>query len=230
MMSYQAFDTHADEYDAWFDNEPGATIFAMEVECLQPLLHSYPRPYWEVGVGSGRFAQALGIEYGVDPALGLLDKAKSRGINVQRANGEKLPFPSGSFGGVLIVLTLCFVDDPARVLQEVSRVLMPQGGLVLGLILKDCPWAQFYARKGKEGHPIYGQARFFSKNEVEALLKQSSFNEIQYRSILFQPPGLSSYHYEKPTDSFAGFAGFVAIGSRKQETKQRNVTIPTDYP
>jgi len=33
-MSYQAFNTHADEYDAWFDSEPGATIFAMEVQAF----------------------------------------------------------------------------------------------------------------------------------------------------------------------------------------------------
>jgi len=216
-MSYQAFDTHADDYDAWYDNEPGNTIFGMEVACLRPLLHGYPRPYLEVGVGSGRFAQALGIEYGVDPAQALLEKAKSRGIKVQRASGEKLPSPSGSFGGVLIALTLCFVDDPARVLQEVSRVLMPQGGLVLGLILKDSPWAQFYVSKGKEGHPIYRRARFFSKDEVENLLKQCEFDLVQYRSVIFQPPGQSSYHLERPISAYRKSAGFTAISSRKRQ-------------
>ena len=164
-MTYQAFDARADEYDAWFDSEPGATIFAMEVECLQPLLHSYPRPYLEVGTGSGRFAQTLGI-----PAPALVEKAKSRGIKVQRAGGEKLPFPSGSFGGVLIALTLCFVHAPALVLHEVSRVLMPGGGLVLGLILKNSPWAEFHVTKGKQGHPIYSRAKFFLRREVENLL------------------------------------------------------------
>ncbi len=95
-MTYQAFDAHADEYDAWYDSEPGKSIYALEVECLRPLLHSYPRPYLEVGVGSGRFARVLGIEYGVDPSPVLLEKAKSRGINVWIANGEKLPFPEGA--------------------------------------------------------------------------------------------------------------------------------------
>lgn len=224
-MAYQVFNTHADEYDAWFDNEPGATIFAMEVECLRPFLHRYPRPYLEVGVGSGRFAQALGIEYGVDPAPAILRKAKSRGIKVQRASGEQLPFLSGSFGGVLIVLTLCFVDDPALVLQKVSRVLMPNGGLVLGLILKGSPWAEFYARKGKEGHPIYSKARFFFKDEAENLLYQSGFDELQYRSVLFQPPGQSFYHYEQPVQGYSKSASFVAIGSRKGQSKPRRLTL-----
>ncbi len=218
-MSYQAFNTYADEYDTWFDSEPGATIFAMELACLQPLLHSYPRPYLEVGVGSGRFAQALGIEYGVEPAPALLKKASARGLEVKRASGEKLPFLDSSFGGILIALTLCFVDDPAQVLREVSRMLTPEGGLVLGLILKDSPWAELYAAKAREGHPIYSKARFFPGDKVENLLKQSGFDEVQYRSILFQPPGLSSYHHEQPIDSYIESAGFVAIGSRKRQTK-----------
>jgi len=215
-MSYQAFDTHADEYDAWFDNEPGAAIFAMEVECLQPLLHSHYRPYLEVGVGSGRFAQALGIEYGVDPALALLKKAKARGIRVKRASGEKLPFSSGSFGGILIALTLCFVDDPLQVLREVYRVLMPNGGLVLGLILKESPWARFYIDKAEEGHYIYSKARFFSKDEVESLLHLSGFENFQYRSVLFQPPGQGSYHFERPLSACLKSSGFTAISARKR--------------
>jgi ubiquinone/menaquinone biosynthesis C-methylase UbiE len=215
--------THADEYDAWFDTEVGKAIFAMEVDCLKPILHRYSRPYLEVGVGSGRFAQALGIEYGVDPALTLLRKAKSRGIQVQSASGEKLPFPSNSFGGVLVALTLCFVDNPARVLQEVSRVLMPSGGLALGLILKESLWADFYARKGKEGHPIYSRAQFFSKDEIENLLQQSGFEVVKYRSVLFQPPGQSFYHFEQPANCYNKSAGFVALGSRKRRSKMTEI-------
>lgn len=167
-MSYQVFDTRADEYDAWFDSEPGAAIFAMEMACLQPLLYRFPRPYLEVGAGSGRFAQALGIENGVDSAPALLKKARARGIKVKRAGGEKLPFKSSSFESVLIALTLCFADDPLQMLREVSRVLVNDGGLVLGLILEDSPWGKFYAGKAKEGHPIYSKARFFPGMKLSA--------------------------------------------------------------
>ncbi|MDP2932333.1 MAG: class I SAM-dependent methyltransferase [Chloroflexota bacterium] len=215
-MTYHAFDTHAAEYDAWYDSEPGKSIYALEVECLRPLLHSYPRPYLEVGVGSGRFARVLGIEYGVDPSPVLLEKVKSRGINVWIANGEKLPFPDGSFGGVLTALTLCFVADPLRVIQETSRVLIPEGGLVLGLILRSSPWAEYYARKGEEGHPIYSRARFFFKDEVENLLRLSGFNSPEYRSVLFQPPGRSTYRQESSVPGYRKSAGFIAMSSGKR--------------
>jgi SAM-dependent methyltransferase len=216
-MSYQAFNAHAGEYDSWFDSKAGSAIFAMEVDCLKPLLRKYKRPYLEVGTGSGRFAQALGIEYGVDPAPALLGMARARGIKVLEVRGEELPFPDKMFGGILIAFTLCFVSNPARVLHEAWRVLRDGGGLVLGLILKDSPWAEFYISRGKEGHPIYNKTQFFSKDEMERLLHQSRFADFKYRSILLQPPGQSNYQLEYPINSYRKSAGFTTIVSLKQE-------------
>ncbi|MFC2013893.1 class I SAM-dependent methyltransferase [Chloroflexota bacterium] len=215
-MSYEVFDNYASEYDAWYDTEVGKAIFAMEIDCLKPLLHRFGRPYLEIGVGSGRFAEALGIECGIDPAPAMLQMAKARGVKVIEATGEELPFPDKMFGGLLIAFTLCFLDNPRKVLQEAWRVLQPRGGLVLGLIPRDSPWGEFYIKKGKEGHPIYSKARFFSKVEVEDLLQQSGFKVLEYRSTIFQRPGRSSYHTENPIDYFLGSAGFIGIGSRKQ--------------
>ncbi len=212
-MQHDTFYGHANKYDAWYDSEVGSAIFAMEVDCLKPLLHKYKRPYLEIGVGSGRFAQALGIEYGVDPSIVLLRIAESRRILSLKATGEKLPFADDMFGGVLVALTLCFVDDPVKMFQEASRVLQPEGGFVLGLILKGSPWAEFYATKGKQGHPIYSKVKFFSRREVENLLELSGFDVLEYRSVLFQPPGQSTYHPERSVARYRESAGFVAIGS-----------------
>jgi len=214
-MPYQVFDSHASEYDAWYDTEAGRAIFATEVDCLRPLLHHYSRPYLEIGVGSGRFAQALGIEYGVDLAPTPLRMARVRGIQVIEATGEKLPFPDMMFGGLLMALTLCFLENPQKSLQEAWRVLEPEGGLVLGLILRNSPWAEFYAGKGRKGHPIYSKARFFSKDEVESLLRMSGFKVLDYRSVLFQLPGQTHYRRERPITSYRESAGFVAIASYK---------------
>ncbi len=214
-MSYQVFDLHANEYDAWYDTEVGKVIFAMEVDCLKPLLHRYSRPYLEVGVGSGRFAQALEIKYGVEPAPSLANMAKARGVKVTEATGEELPFPDKMFGGILMAFTLCFLDNPQKALQEAWRVLQPEGGVVLGLILRNSPWGEYYASKGREGHPIYSKANFFSKDEVEDLLRRSGFEVLGYRSTLFQPPGRSRYQHEFAVSDYSRSAGFVAIVSSK---------------
>ena len=63
----RVFDSLASDYDAWFDEE-GRLIFASEVEALRQALPLLPKPWIEVGVGSGRFAQALGIDIGTHRA------------------------------------------------------------------------------------------------------------------------------------------------------------------
>lgn len=219
-MADACFDAYATQYDAWYDSKVGRPIFATEVACLRPFIHRHPGPGLEIGVGSGRFAQALDIEYGVDPSSALLRMARTRGIRDVMAAGENLPFPDEVFGEVLIALTLCFVREPARVLEESRRVLRPGGGLVLGLILRESPWAEFYAWKGREGHPIYSQALFFGREDVKALLHFSGFEALEYRSCLFQPPGLSSQVPEEPRAGYHLSAGFVAIGARKGRSEQ----------
>jgi ubiquinone/menaquinone biosynthesis C-methylase UbiE len=224
-MPYDVFDGYAIEYDTWYDTEAGKAIFAMEVDCLKPLLHKYDRPYVEVGAGSGRFARALGIEYGVEPALSLANIARNRDIKISAAVAEKLPFPDSMFGGVLIAFALCFLDNPQKALQESWRVLRPEGGLVLGLILRDSPWAEYYTKKGKEGHPIYSKARFFSKDEVEDLLKHSGFKVLEYSSTLYQPPGQRSYQYETPFPGYNQSAGFVAVKSQKEKIQESPTSV-----
>jgi ubiquinone/menaquinone biosynthesis C-methylase UbiE len=46
---------------------------------------------------------------------------------VVRAPAEELPFEDASFDFVVSTLVLCTVDDPARALAEIHRVLKPEG-------------------------------------------------------------------------------------------------------
>jgi SAM-dependent methyltransferase len=99
------FDAFAAAYDAWFEEE-GRLPFDIEVEALRPLLPLLPKPWLEVGVGSGRFAQALGIGLGLDPSVRLLELARNRGIEVVLGKGERTPFRDESFGTVFLIVTV----------------------------------------------------------------------------------------------------------------------------
>ena len=136
---HQVLDNYAERYDTWYDSPRGRVLLATEVACLRPLLKQFPRPYLEVGVGTGRFAEVLGIEHGLDPSPRALKKAQSRGVRAVLGRGEDIPFQEALFGGVLMAFTLCFVREPYKVMQEIWRVLVPGGGLVLGLLLKGTP-------------------------------------------------------------------------------------------
>jgi ubiquinone/menaquinone biosynthesis C-methylase UbiE len=210
----ELFDPFASEYDNWFDGE-GKLVFAIEVRALQEALGLSPEPRLEIGVGSGRFAQALGIETGVDPSIRLLELASKRGIQVVQGRGEQHLFRTGSFRSVFLIVALCFVDSPSEVLRQAHRVLTPSGKIVLGLILKDSPWGKFYEKKGMQGHPLYRHATFYEYAEVVTLLEQSGFSIEKVTSTLFQKPGKVA-QMELPRKGFSAAAGFVIIMAKKK--------------
>jgi ubiquinone/menaquinone biosynthesis C-methylase UbiE len=51
-------------------------------------------------------------------------------VRVVRAPAESLPFEDGTFDHAVSTLVLCTVDDPAKSLSELRRVLKPDGTLV----------------------------------------------------------------------------------------------------
>lgn len=53
-----------------------------------------------------------------------------RAVEISEARADALPMPDGSFDAVVCTLVLCSVDDPARALAEIRRVLRPGGRLV----------------------------------------------------------------------------------------------------
>lgn len=106
------FEAYADDYDQWYDSPNGHAMFGEEVSCLRELIRTVEGRWLEVGVGTGRFAEALGIEEGVDPSEATLEFASSRGIRTRIGCGEALPYPDRTFHGVLMVATFCFLADP----------------------------------------------------------------------------------------------------------------------
>jgi SAM-dependent methyltransferase len=223
------FDNLATEYDAWFDGE-GSLIFFNEIQAFQALLPTLPKPWLEIGVGSGRFAQALGINTGIDPSGKLVEMAKSRGINAFPGRGEEQIFDAESFGTAFLIVTLCFLDSPVDVLKEVRRILVPSGKLVLGLVLKESPWGKFYQQKKDEGHRFYKYARFYSCNEVVRLMFKTGFLGERMISTLHQKPG-DVHNVEQPKEGYSPDAGFTVIVGRKRvngKSIQENVGETND--
>ena len=211
-MTYSSnspFDSLASVYDAWFEEE-GRLIFAIEVKAFQEVLPLLSKPWLEVGVGSGRFAQALGIETGIDPSVKLLEMASRRGITGFLARGEEEHFGEGTFGTVFLIVTLCFVDSPMAVLRQTHRVLKTGGKIVLGVVLRESPWGQFYLLKKEEGHRFYRYATFYSYEEVMGLLKQAGFATEKVLSTLFQRPN-EVKEMESPLERFSPDAGFTVL-------------------
>jgi ubiquinone/menaquinone biosynthesis C-methylase UbiE len=88
----------------------------------------------DLGCGTGRNLPLLPagvIGIGVDPVTASLGRARRRApaAALVAARAEALPFRDGVFDTVVSGLVLCSVDDPARALDEVRRVLRAAGEL-----------------------------------------------------------------------------------------------------
>jgi ubiquinone/menaquinone biosynthesis C-methylase UbiE len=214
----ETFDEYAEEYDKWFESPYGAVLFQMETEAVRLLAKRIQKPFLEIGVGTGRFAKELGIEFGIDPSPKLLGIALKRGIKVGKAKGERLPFRDESFGAVFILFTLCFVEDAGMVLTESKRVLRKDGKIILGIINKESSWGRLYAGMAAEGHPIYKHARFYSMAEVTSLMEKAGLSIEALSSILYQQPtGMPCKELARP--GLSGEAGFVCILAKKGNSR-----------
>ncbi|MFW5803401.1 MAG: class I SAM-dependent methyltransferase [Verrucomicrobiota bacterium] len=205
------FDTIAGDYDAWYDDPVGRAILAAELACLRRLVDTCEGRWLEVGVGSGRFAAGLGISEGVDPAANMLQIAARRGVRTYLGAAESLPFPDGSFDGILLALTLCFIDEPAVALRECRRVLTGDGVLLVGIVPADSPWGRRYARKKAEGHRIYASATFRTAQETIALVEAAGFHLRNAVSTLFWDPDEPVESPPRLEDGADPRAGFVAL-------------------
>uniref|UniRef100_A0A7S3QX43 Methyltransferase type 11 domain-containing protein n=1 Tax=Dunaliella tertiolecta TaxID=3047 RepID=A0A7S3QX43_DUNTE len=59
-----------------------------------------------------------------------VDAGLSGAVSLLQGSAEELPLESNSFDSAVITLVLCSVQDPARAIDEVIRVLKPQGKLL----------------------------------------------------------------------------------------------------
>jgi ubiquinone/menaquinone biosynthesis C-methylase UbiE len=191
----------------------------MEIECLRHLSLKGFRRWLEVGVGTGRFAEALGVTDGVDPSHAMLVFANSRGIHTTLGRGEELPYLDSSFDGLLMVTTLCFLADPLSVLKECYRVLRHFGFLVMGVIPSDSAWGKLYIKKGREGHPFYSSARFYKCDQIIHMTEKVGFFFDKATSCLLFPPG-KSILCNSIYDGIAKNAGFVAMRFSLRDKKK----------
>jgi len=185
-----------------------------EVKLVKLMVSRAPRPILEVGVGTGYFAGKVGAEAGLDPSMKMLEIARMRGVGLLvRGAGESMPFRDEVIGTVLIVVTLCFVDDPARVLEESFRVLRMGGVLVSCIVPRDSPWGEHYTRLGFEGHPFYSKARFLTLGEHEELIRASGFEIVESMGTLSYSP-FEEPRLEEPSNEVRG-KGFVCVKAIK---------------
>ncbi|MCK5443503.1 MAG: class I SAM-dependent methyltransferase, partial [Maribacter sp.] len=137
----------------------------------------------EVGLGTGRFSQPLGIKEGIEPSFEMGKKAMKRGIEVMEGIAERLPYGDLQFDFVLFV-TICHLNEIKAAFSQAYRVLKPGGAIIIGFIDKDQSIAKQYEEK-RNRSTFFRHASFYTVNRIEKLLKESGFRNSEYNQTLF---------------------------------------------
>lgn len=163
------------------------------------LVRRYTRPgqrALEVGCGTGLLMQRLRTDFevleGVDISEGMLEHAAARGLSVQQATAESLPFDDESFDLVYSFKVLAHVQQIDAAVSEAHRVLVPGGHAVLEFYN---PWSLRALRKrifagaiapGIRESEVY--TRFDSPSQVAQIFEGAGFEVIDHVGIMTVTP------------------------------------------
>jgi len=209
MPKVKSFDNYADRYEEWFVNNRYA--YESELQAVRSLLPSDGKGV-EIGVGTGRFAAPLGIKLGVEPSKTMRMIAQKKGIEVVDGVAESLPFDDNPFDFVLMVTTICFLDDIETSFKEIFRVLKPNGSFVIGFLDRNSPIGKVY-QKHKNKSIFYKEATFYSVEEVISYLEKVGFRNLIFMQTIYQ--NVTKLKDIEPVKKGHGKGFFVVIKAAK---------------
>ncbi len=203
-MNIKIFDKFYKEYDNWFDENKN--IFLSELEALKKVVPE-DKVGLEIGVGSGRFAEALNIQFGLDPSINMLKLAQNRNITVAKGIGEELPFKENSFDFVLLATTLAFVKNIHKLFMEIKRVVKQSGHVIAGIIDSDSFLGDIYREKTTS--KFYSNCKFLSTLQLIEHFKRNDILITEIYQTLFKIPALIKD--VEPVKISFGDGGYVVV-------------------
>ena len=131
----------------------------------------------DIGCGVGYTLQRLpdgfkkiGVDYSFS-ALKLASQQLAKGAALVRSSGCALPFKDNSFGLITCIEVLEHLEDDAKAVSEISRVLRP-GGLLIASVPN-----HYYFQEYRE---LMGHYRHYSPESFAELLSRHGIEVIRY--------------------------------------------------
>lgn len=180
--SQEFFDRHARQWDDLARTLLPVPPYREQLLALVP----EGKTVVEVGLGTGGLLPALAAKahnvIGVDHSPAMLEEARRRlasggvsGVELRLGEMTHLPLPDNSVDCALLNMVLHHAADPAAVLVEIRRVLMPGGVLALADL---CRHERETARE-----QLADQWLGFEEEELSAWLKTAGFSAITIERI-----------------------------------------------
>ena len=168
----------------WFDSPLGRSLQAQEAQQLRAVL---PNLYGTVAAQLGRIGDIKLMEECIAPTRVLLDHHAGPDACAVRSLPEALPLESKSVDVLILPHTLDFCLDPHQVLREVSRVLRPEGHVV---IIGFNPMSLWGCRRLIARRPLAAPwcGKFFRLARVKDWLALLDFETTHGAMLYYRPP------------------------------------------
>lgn len=211
MSRIDPYETRAEDYDRWFVRH--RYVYDAELKAVRELVPETGRGI-EVGVGTGRFAQPLGIAIGIDPSPAMMKFSAERGINLIAGRAETLPLRAGICDFVMMITILHLLDDVRSAVKECRRILIPGGKIIIAYIERDSPMGREYFRPHQdEPDGYFHEAHFYSTDEISDILQGSGFQKPEFVQTIFR--AVDAIVDPEPVEPGYGRGSFVVVRAVK---------------
>lgn len=166
-------------YTQWVARQPNHWAAAMESELMVNLLRpAAGESILDVGCGAGASSLPLvemGLNVtGIDPSPYMLELSANQlgqRVDLYRGFAEDLPFDDNSFNHALFFLSLEFVDDPVKAVEEACRVAKDR--VFFGFLNRFALKGVQRWRKGFWEADVFEHARLFNVWELKKIVRSA---------------------------------------------------------
>jgi hypothetical protein len=175
---------------------------------------SIPDAAWALSFATGARAKSARVT-GVDPSAGYVREAQARApadrMRFLVGDAQALEFPDASFDKALSLVVMNFVRDPARALEEMTRVTRPAGIVTAavwdygqGMEMLRSFWDEAVALDGACASRDERNMPLCRPGELETLWRAGGLERVEEQPIEIEMPFVSFDDYGRRADGAAG--------------------------
>lgn len=230
-----SFDEHASLYDAWFmDN---ANVLLSEAKLVAATLKE-SQNILSVGCGSGLFEKILKDDFGItitdgiEPAEGMADIARKRGVDVVISTAEEGDFGHGKYDTILFNGSPSYISDLESVVKKAYDNLPAGGKLILIDVPKESGYGTMYnlaKALGSWDHPLVRgvfppnpypielvkAANWRTTAEKIETMEKVGFKDLEFMQTLTSHPLYSDDVAEEPSEGYDRGDYVAVIGFKR---------------
>jgi len=199
-MVIELFDPIADDYDKWYETEIGRVADQVERDLAFQFFQPSGPKILEIGCGTGQYTTQLAEQGYQITAVDISEKMMARAQEKITNLGYQVKWLKGDitqtmdqleyYQGIISMSAFEFIPNPEEMLAGLFEHLDPQGCLVIGVIVGESSWGEFYRSKAKtKPESVFAHARLYTEAEIR---QWKVGGQLELGKALYFPPEVFS--------------------------------------